>query len=196
MKGRWNMVKNKRSQMEMLGIAIVVVLVAFGMLFVVKFMLMRPPSSAKTEFLHRELASNTLSALLLTTTDCKNVNIRDLLIDCAENNEQVAVQICCEESCRNLPNQNEYDFDDRSCGKVHSTITRILDQTLSQYGKSYSMNAKKNIGNTIFVDNSDPNSPDPLGAISDGDCSRKKKTGTFHFQTQTGPLIIELSICD
>ena len=41
----------------------------------------------KKEFTHKELAANTVNALLSTTTDCKEHPISSLLTDCAEGND-------------------------------------------------------------------------------------------------------------
>ncbi len=73
---------NKKSQMEIMGLAIIVLLLSIGLLFYLKFSTSKS-STTKQEFVQSERASNMLSVLLSTTTDCRDANIKNLLVDCA-----------------------------------------------------------------------------------------------------------------
>lgn len=74
----------KKAQMEILGLAIVVVLVILGMLFVIKFMSLQQPGDLRRPVVQSQTAASYITAYLKTTVpDCKGLAITDLLQDCA-----------------------------------------------------------------------------------------------------------------
>ena len=54
--------KSRKSQTEMMGLVIVVILITLALLFVVSFIVLRKPSTLKKEYTQSELAANTLYA--------------------------------------------------------------------------------------------------------------------------------------
>ena len=79
--------KNKKSQMEIMGLAIVVVLLVLGMLFMVKFVLFKEPKSYRKDYTETQLAANMLNTMLNTNTNssCNNIPIGELLQDASKN---------------------------------------------------------------------------------------------------------------
>ncbi|MBC8444232.1 hypothetical protein H8D83_01470 [Candidatus Woesearchaeota archaeon] len=77
--------KTKKSQTEILGLAIVIVFITIGMLFVVKFMISKKPDQQRETFIRSELASNILGSMIDVNTDCRNLDLSELLKDCAES---------------------------------------------------------------------------------------------------------------
>lgn len=77
----------KKSQMEVLGLTIVVILMAVAMLFVVSKIINRQPSETKQSYLDQEIASNMLNSLLKTSArqDCRGADFTELFQDCAAN---------------------------------------------------------------------------------------------------------------
>jgi len=76
--------RRKKSQMEIMGLAIIVVLLFLGMVFVIKFVVLKPPKEYKKEYTRTELASNVIGAMLYTTApDCSKVTFAKLFQDCA-----------------------------------------------------------------------------------------------------------------
>ncbi|MBL7055545.1 hypothetical protein ISS07_01390 [Candidatus Woesearchaeota archaeon] len=76
----------KKAQTEIMGIAIVVILLVVGMTFVIKFMLDRDPIDYKKSFTQAEIASNTLNTFLKTgSRDCNGLTMTELLQDCAQS---------------------------------------------------------------------------------------------------------------
>ncbi|MBI4439386.1 hypothetical protein HY638_00270 [Candidatus Woesearchaeota archaeon] len=74
----------KKSQMEIMGLTIIVVILAFVMLFVVSFV-MKPSEDTKTDKIQAKLASSVMSTLLKTTAvDCKKFTLGELVKDCRE----------------------------------------------------------------------------------------------------------------
>ena len=85
--------------MEILGLAIVVVLILVATIFVVRFFVLKTPTEYRKGFVSSELASNMLNTLLKTAAkDCSLLTMTELLQDCAQ-----ARSIICgnaEDSCR------------------------------------------------------------------------------------------------
>lgn len=75
----------KKSQMEVLGLVIVVILMAVGMLLVVNRMINRPVLETRKSYLDQEIAANMLNSLLKTSTgnDCRGADFTELFQDCA-----------------------------------------------------------------------------------------------------------------
>jgi len=75
---------NKKAQTEILGLAIIVVIVSIGLLFVVKFLITQPPQETRESYIRSELASNILGSIMDADTNCKGHSIPYLIKDCAE----------------------------------------------------------------------------------------------------------------
>ncbi len=117
-------VKNKKffrkSQMEILGLAIVVVLILVATLFVVKFLLLKTPKGYRSGFIDANYASNMLNTFLKTAArDCSLLTMTELLQDCAQG--------------RSIICGNGRD----SCSYVDSTAKDIFGRTLSDWVGGY-----------------------------------------------------------
>ena len=77
--------KKKKAQMEIMGLAIVVVLLVMGMLFMVKFVLFKPQETYRSEYTTTQLAANMINSILNTNTNCSDISISELLQDAAKN---------------------------------------------------------------------------------------------------------------
>ena len=76
----------KKSQMEIMGLALVVILISLGLLFAVKFTALKPATSgARQAYTKTVKAANMLNTLLKTTSlDCPGgATITQLIQDCA-----------------------------------------------------------------------------------------------------------------
>jgi len=158
--------KKNKAQMEIMGLALIVILVTLAVLFAVQFIILREPSEARKEFVHKELASNTVSTLLDTDTECNKFSISSLLIDCAE--DQI-IDCGTKDSC-------EY---------AHDTIEKILEDTLSSWGKEYYF--------TVKINNKTVHDLDSIGTP----CLGEKITSSpcCILPTEQGPMKINLDIC-
>ncbi|MEM2915897.1 MAG: hypothetical protein QXT19_00860 [Candidatus Woesearchaeota archaeon] len=74
--------RRHKGQMEIMGLAIIIILVSLGLLFAVRWML-KPPVVEPQRVEESVLAANFLSTMLGTTTECNKRTVRDLLQDCA-----------------------------------------------------------------------------------------------------------------
>jgi len=119
----------KKSQTEILGLAIVVVIICFGL---VLFLSYSGNDSTNDELkeMNEELANNFVNTLLYTTA-C-TVQVRDLLIDLGRNGPPGSIE------CSGMSNFKYLN---------ETVITPILDQTLNLWRKN-----KYNL--TIYVEGS------------------------------------------
>ena len=112
--------KNKQSQMEILGLAIVVVLILVATIFVVRFLVLKAPTEYRKGFVSSEIASNMLNTLLKTAAeDCSQLTMTELLQDCAQSRS-----IICDDG-------------KDSCKFVESTANHIFDQTFDKWSMKY-----------------------------------------------------------
>jgi len=105
-----------KAQTEIMGLVVIVILIAVGLLFFVFFNLNKEPDEFKDKVTTSILASSTLTSLQGTTTDCRGLKIKDLLLDCANRGATGNTIVC--------PNQ------ETSCFFVNKTITYILNKTV------------------------------------------------------------------
>lgn len=76
----------RRSQMEIMGLAVIVIIVSLAILFVIRSVILKEPSSYKKDFTQVELASNMLSAMLKTTYPrCNGMSLTELFQHCTRN---------------------------------------------------------------------------------------------------------------
>lgn len=75
---------HKKSQMEILGLAIVVLLVTLAMVFVIRFLALSEPEDIRSGVVESQVASNYITTYLKTSVEgCNGLSITDLLQDCA-----------------------------------------------------------------------------------------------------------------
>ena len=104
----------KKAQTEIMGLAIVVILIIIGMTFVIRFMLAKEPVDIKAEFTRAEIASNTLNTLLKTVSkDCNGLSMTELLQDCGQS-------------------QSIFCNGQRSCIYVEEATQEIFSKTLDE----------------------------------------------------------------
>lgn len=160
----------KKSQMELIGIAIVVVLVSLGMLYVVSFNLSSKQSKLKKTFTHTELASNTISAMLKTkAVQCGDVTITELLQDCVRGSS-----INCNGTS--------------SCDYANKTIGFILNKTLIKYKKAYNLTVSQT--NISFLVK---NCSEDL--TYKGREWENRESSTFPIPLDPGTILVRLDIC-
>lgn len=119
--------------MEILGLAIVIVLVLVATIFVVRFFVLKSPAEYRKGFITAELASNMLNTFLKTAAkDCSQLTMTELLQDCAQ-----AKSIFCD---------NGLD----SCKYAESTAKDIFEQTLESWNVNYEFLAYINVNSPLI----------------------------------------------
>lgn len=144
--------KNK-GQMEIFGLAIIVILIVVGLLFFARFVLMKEPAGRRAEYIYSELSSNMINAYLSTTSaDCSGISMSDLLQDCASG-----TGIICDSGLD-------------SCSYAGNAAEMILNMTLSEWKYSYYFSVTANekdiispIGKKCLGDKNSKDYPLPLG---------------------------------
>ncbi len=110
--------------MEILGLAIVVVLLLLAATFVIRFLLTKKSPEYRKSFISAELASGMINTILKTTaTSCSRATMKDLLEDCATSQSLV-----CEDG------QGACDYFDEAANG-------ILIQTLNKWNYKYQFTA-------------------------------------------------------
>ncbi|MFW5746215.1 MAG: hypothetical protein ACOCWQ_01550 [Nanoarchaeota archaeon] len=156
----------KKGQTEMLGFAMVILLVSVGMLFVISFIVLRAPSDIKRVFTDKQLAVNMNDALLSATTSCNGMSFEDLITDCAENGDVVC------------PGGLD------SCMFVQTELQHVFGQTLEVWGKSYRYQ--------VYLQNTPE---EPLVKLQQGTCNKELEPGIFYLPTDRGTIFVRLDIC-
>lgn len=163
--------------MELMGLAIVVLLIVLGMFFAIKYTLQKPPE-VKKPFMQAELATNFVNALLSTSTEeCKPLStLKDLLSDCAVQSLEPA-QPGLEQKCQ--------DGKTAYCGKSKEIINGIAGNTLNKWGKRYVLSVADEKKAHFSID-----SPQKCGAGEE-----RGKAGLFYVPSKYRTVAVRLDIC-
>jgi hypothetical protein len=171
--------KQKRSQMEIMGLMIVVLLLIVGVLFAIKFVVLKKPTEVRQTFSRTQLASNMGLAIMASTTyDCRGTAIKDLLIDCAEWPEEGGTITC--------------DDGRKACNYVNETINGIINKTFNAWKTKYYMIAgtrMHRIGQSdqiIYFYHPDCNPEKP----------RPGESESFFLPTNRGMLTLKIFVCE
>lgn len=160
----------KKAQMEILGFAIVVVLILVATTFVVRFLVLKAPTDYRKGFVSSELASNMLNTFLRTgAVECSQLTMTELLQDCAQSGGGEGFGVV---TCGN---------GDDSCKFVKSSAAKIFEDTLGKWGVKYQFLAYTN-------------QQSPFISIGSG-CRGEKKSKLFPIPTSTTTLYTKLDIC-
>jgi len=156
----------KKSQMEILGLAIVVVIILVATVFFVKFSALKTSANYRGDFISSELASNMLNTLLKTNArECSQLTITELLQDCAQG-----VAVTCNDG-------------KTSCEFIESIISdKIFHETLDKWNVRYQ-----------FLAYTDINSP--LIKVPQDPCKSDKKSKLFPIPITVRTMYIKLDVC-
>ena len=115
-----------KSQTEIFGLVIVVLLVSLLMIMVLVFVVKDKGTDIQKTYNDKQLAINTMKAMLTTNMPaCRNVDLNDVIIDCFRNQELYCV-----------------GFSD-SCAFVDNATEEIMQDTVILWGKKYRFYAYK-----------------------------------------------------
>jgi hypothetical protein len=162
--------------MEIMGLMIVVILLVVGVLFAVKFVVLKKPAEVRQTFSRSQMASNMGLALMSSTTeDCRGTAIKDLLIDCADWPEEGGTITCGNGM--------------KSCGYVNATIAGILNQTFDAWKTRYFLTAgtSKRMDEQILYLHS---------AACLADRAAPGESESFFLPTSRGLLTLKVFVCE
>jgi hypothetical protein len=161
-----------KAQMEIIGLVMIVILLAMGLLFAV-VILTKSPSTEVTRVKESIQAANFLNTILSTTTACDKRDVQNLLQDCAtssyENGEWIGADQC---STGN------------TCEVAKETIEIMLDKTLKEWNKDY----------VFFINGT--RAIEPI-KIQSGECGAEREGKTRQVLVRTGlDIFVTLHICN
>ena len=117
--------RSKRGQMEMLGLAIIMVIVLLGILIALRFFFLVTPVDPTKNARDVQLGANLIDTMLETTMGCNDVKLSVLLRDC---NQGGAI------TCRGF---SPTDGDMTSCVYATEAVTYLLNSTLGTWKRDY-----------------------------------------------------------
>ena len=159
--------------MEIFGLMIVVILLIIGVLFAVKFVVLKKPPEVRQSFSRTQLTSNLGIALMDATTEaCRGTALKDLMTDCAEWPE-IGGTITCEGGTL-------------SCSYMREAIQQILNSTVNVWQVKYEIKAgtSKKAEDQIFY-------------FSNRECTSNMpgNSESFFLPTNRGLLTMNIFIC-
>ncbi len=161
-----------KSQMEIMGLAIIVILLSVAFLFVVKFVILKEPSEIGKDVRESQLAANFLNTLLETSApDCSGIQLYTLFEDCAERPPDI---MCGSRT---------------SCEYIQDISYDILQDTLQEWKVEYYFVATTDPGNLL---NNDAYVLQPISAT--GDECEERLQGTQPLPSNP-PVTVILHIC-
>ena len=152
--------------MEIIGLAVIVIIILIGMVIAVRFMAFKKPDSARAGFVSAELASNTINTFLETTAmECSKAKMEELIQDCAQETERI---------CSN--GQGSCDF-------VRSAADEIFTKTFRKWKTKYRF--------LVYVD---PELPF-VDLESECTDNQEKVSETFFVPVTAATVSVKLDIC-
>ncbi len=124
----------KKAQIEIIGLAILIILIVLGTTFVIRVMMTREPVEHKKEFTQTETASNMLNAFLETTSNCNELSMTELLRDCGQDNNSIC-----------------FGNTVSSCNYAKEAAREIFGKTLEEWNIAYEFNVFYEKENPLFV---------------------------------------------
>ena len=158
----------KRSQMEIMGIAIVVIILTIIIMFVIRWGALKKPVEYKKEFAQSEIATNLVNTMLSTTTDCKGMTFNDLFQDCDTT-------------------KTECSAGKNTCKYAEEEVPKIFTGTLGVWKYKYEFSVIRNSDPPIDV-------IIPIDECKDakGNIIKERKTASYPLP---GNLEAKLAIC-
>lgn len=164
---------NKRGQMEIMGLAVIVILVVIGIFLAIRFL--SKPSDSGPDLMDKKIATSFLNTLLadkLEARECKNgVELKEMLQDCTEKPELM----------KKCTAPVTY------CAKAQEITKGILSETFKKRGKGYEFRLQRNEGSAVHEIMSDSYK---CPVTSD------KQQVNYEIPTQSGTISLILKMCN
>lgn len=161
--------------MEIMGLALIVILIGLGLLFAVQYTVKKPAQTTQITK-DKTIAVNFITAMLNTNTECNQKLIKELLQDCA-----LSRQIKCK------------DKETNPCDYAKLQITPLLDRTIKQWNKKYDL---------LIMPEDQPDSPIAMKfstTTNQNACSKATEvtsSGPFLLTAVSGyNLVLKLDVC-
>lgn len=161
------MIQKKKGQMEILGLAIVVILLTLGVLFFIRFALSEKPSELKQSYEQTEMASNMINTMLRLDTECRGKSMTELMQSCAST-----IEINCGNGVM-------------ACEYLDNVVDEIMANTLESWGLEYQFSVWIEDGEYL------------VDKISSAEaCQGEKESKSFFIPLQTTTISLKLDLCN
>lgn len=134
----------RKSQMEIMGLVIIVALLMIGMLFIIRFSFTADKQTLKKSYSDKEMISNFLNSMrFVTVEDCNSATVEQLLVDCYDGERDISCNIDVIDSCKS----------DNPLDPTLQTFVKnnLLNGTLDQWGVVYSIRISQDAAGTIPI---------------------------------------------
>ena len=191
---------NRRGQMEIIGLVIIVILITVGMLFLAQFAL--KAKNEKKIFTRKELASSTMTSLMELTIPASVCGTRNplrmqnnILEECVVQRDSFIAGDPCGSGCNYHCPHDPYGDPlllDHTCQFFNDTAAYLLEETLAKWGKSYELEI------SLLEIGGNANTIEKLTIISPrGACPGVRDTsGPFFINSFAGQIESVLYVCD
>jgi hypothetical protein len=169
---------NKKSQTELLGFAIVVLLISVGLLFVIGFIVLDKPTDTRVAYLQKQIGTNMNDALVETTTTCRKMTVRDLYIACMDGDPNIC------------SGTDPLNTNTAACAYMNIFIKDRLESVLKPMGMYYSYSYRYG---TVSAD---PQKTFAFSPPSDSFSGCTKQQSSLVFSSNTKRVFIFLDIYD
>lgn len=175
---------DRKAQMEIVGLVVIVILITLGMLFFAMFAVKESPQ--KKVFTRKGLAASTMTALMKTTVsepDCSENIVKlqmekDVLDDCAKHFRYETSYYTCKGM--------------HSCNYFRLMAEDLLNQTLGGWNKNYELQ--------VWLNNPDGEDEEIIlpRIAAGGGCEKKERDTSrpFPLSTDAGTVNSILYLCD
>ncbi len=117
----------RKSQSEIIGLLIIVVIISLIMLFGLKYLL-KPTDDYQAAYKNKDISSGMIGAILNTNSGCtKDTLIKNLLTDCAKSPNVESLQLECTDDSKHR----------HSCEYAGAVIEKMLNETLGRWNMPY-----------------------------------------------------------
>ena len=162
----------KKSQMEIIGLVVIVIIIIFGLLFFLSRALTKKPDTLKQMYTDSQLASNLLNSMARTNLpECNGATIEELYKDAAT----IKVIKCKKGSA---------EFTSQDYAKIATDA--ILSKTLIEWNRPYNLYVTQSTSGT-------------KGAVfyQDEKCTSKEKQAAIKYiPLNPGTIMMQLEICN
>lgn len=156
----------KKAQTEIIGVAVIVVILVLGGLFMIKLGSMNKNDNTDS-YTDPEIAQSLLNTMMNTKTE-KNLLVLDVIKGCYNNN--LKNDLC--------GSQNNADC----CSYAYATMKNALDMTLKEWGREYKLTVRRGTDKRI------------QDIPEDFECEENYQPGFYPIPPPV-PITVELVIC-
>lgn len=167
----------KKGQVEIMGIALVVILITIGIVYLAKYST-EPPKRTQEEFQRRELPKTIITSIVEVVSTCNNEKMADVIQDCG-----FGTSMTCMDA------NNQPFAPPSSCNYLKTTLKQILDNMLGRFQYSYQLRLLRGEPGVEEDLLDDPTLPDD-GVTSEGFAQNPCPA----FETAAQPLLYDLTL--